>query len=217
MSETELEPESEPAENFWKEEKNKGASTKLKSKPKAPSKINFKGQNVRNALAQLVLTVVELLRELLEKQALRRIESDQLTDEQVENLGLTFMNLKQEVDKLKDYFSLDDDDLNIDLGPLMLRDTEDLPELQSGKVSAIALLDKLLSKGVVIKGDIVISVAEVDLIAANLGVVLASIEKARELYNSTSTEQLQAEVDKLRSENQRLKAKNQDQTAKHLK
>jgi hypothetical protein len=194
----------EKPENFWKEDE----INKSRDKPIAPkksTKLEFKGDNVRNALAQLILTVVELLRELLEKQALRRIESGELADSQVENLGMTFMQLKNEVEKLKDYFQLDDEDLNIDLGPLTLRDTHEVPELEEGKVSAIELLDKLLSKGVVARGDIVISVAEVDLISANLGLVLASINKSKELYNAPSTIQLEEEVRLLRAENERLK------------
>jgi hypothetical protein len=191
-------------EKFWKKEEKKNSSDKPVSPPK-PTTFDFKGENVRNALAQLILTVVELLRELLEKQALRRIESGELEDEQVENLGMTFMQLKNEVEKLKDYFQLEDEDLNLDLGPLTLRDTPELPEAEEGKVSAIELLDKLLSKGVVARGDIVISVAEVDLISANLGLVLASINKARELYATASTSELEKEVRLLREENEKLK------------
>jgi hypothetical protein len=191
-------------EKFWKGETN--PTDRVKPKPK---KVEFKGENVRNALAQLVLTVVELLRELLEKQALRRIESGELADEQVENLGMTFMQLKNEVEKLRDYFQFDDEDLNLELGPLSLRDTADLPDDVEGRVSAIELLDKLLSKGVVARGDIIISVAEVDLISANLGVVLASITKARELYNAPDTAQLEEEVRKLRAENKQLRGTTQ--------
>jgi hypothetical protein len=193
----------EKTEKFWKEDK--GILRDKQTVPKKTTKLEFKGDNVRNALAQLILTVVELLRELLEKQALRRIESGELADLQVENLGMTFMQLKSEVEKLKDYFKLEDEDLNLDLGPLTLRDTHDLPEVEEGKVSAIELLDKLLSKGVVARGDIVISVAEVDLISANLGLLLASINKSKELYNAPSTSELEEEVRLLRTENERLK------------
>jgi hypothetical protein len=193
----------EKAEKFWKGDKEKSLGESLV--PKKPGKLEFKGQNVRNALAQLVLTVVELLRELLEKQALRRIESGELEDSQVENLGMTFMQLKEEVEKLKEHFQFEDEDLNLDLGPLSLRDIPDLPEEEEGKVSAIELLDKLLSKGVVARGDIVISVAEVDLISANLGLVLASINKAKELYNAPSSAKLEEEVRLLRAENEKLK------------
>jgi hypothetical protein len=65
-----------------------------------------------------VLTLVELLRELLERQALRRIEAGSLTEEQGERLGTTFMQLAAQMEKLKKEFGLEDEDLNIDLGPL---------------------------------------------------------------------------------------------------
>jgi hypothetical protein len=67
---------------------------------------------------QLVLTLVELLRELLERQALKRIEGGSLTEEEIERLGLTFLRLAEEVQRLKRQFGLTDDDLNLDLGPL---------------------------------------------------------------------------------------------------
>ncbi len=75
-------------------------------------------ENVKKGLGQLVLTLVELIRQLLEKQALRRIESGSLTDEEVERLGLTFLGLNEQLEWLKQEFGLNDDDLNLDLGPL---------------------------------------------------------------------------------------------------
>ncbi len=83
-----------------------------------PSKIKLNPENVRNGLAQLVLTVVELLRELLERQALRRIDGGSLTEGETERLGETFLRLAEEIEKLKEYFGFTDDDLNLDLGPL---------------------------------------------------------------------------------------------------
>ncbi len=67
---------------------------------------------------QLVLTLIELIRELLERQALRRIDGGSLTAEEIERLGLTFLRLSEEMDRLKQQFGLTDDDLNLDLGPL---------------------------------------------------------------------------------------------------
>lgn len=83
-----------------------------------PSKIKLEPENVRNGLAQLVLSIVELLRELLERQALRRIDSGSLTTAEVERVGETFLQLAEEIEKLKEYFSFTDEDLNLDLGPL---------------------------------------------------------------------------------------------------
>ena len=75
-------------------------------------------ENVERGLAQLVLTLVELLRQLMERQAVRRIEGGTLTDDEVERLGLTFLRLEERMEQLKEAFGLDDDDLNLDLGPL---------------------------------------------------------------------------------------------------
>jgi hypothetical protein len=75
-------------------------------------------ENVERGLAQLVLTVVELLRQLMERQALRRVEAGGLDDETVERLGRTLMALEQRMEELKEVFGLDDEDLNLDLGPL---------------------------------------------------------------------------------------------------
>lgn len=75
-------------------------------------------ENVEQGLAKLVLTLVELLRQLLEKQALRRMDAGSLTDEEIERLGNTFMKLQERIDDLKVTFGLDDEELNIDLGPL---------------------------------------------------------------------------------------------------
>jgi hypothetical protein len=74
--------------------------------------------DVAQGLAQLVLTLVELLRELMERQAVRRVESGELTDEEIERLGQTFMLLQERMSQLKEEFGLRDEDLNLDLGPL---------------------------------------------------------------------------------------------------
>jgi hypothetical protein len=84
----------------------------------APSRITLNPDDVRKGLGRLVLTLVELLRELLEKQALRRIDSGSLTEVEVERLGTTFQRLADEMVRLKSEFGLADEDLNIDLGPL---------------------------------------------------------------------------------------------------
>ena len=83
-----------------------------------PSRIDADPEQVEKGLAQLVLTLVELLRQLMERQALRRMENDTLTDEQVERLGETFMRLEGRMEELKRHFGLEDEDLNLNLGPL---------------------------------------------------------------------------------------------------
>lgn len=83
-----------------------------------PRRLNADPEGLEKGLAQLVLTLVELLRELMERQAVRRIEAGTLTDEEVERLGRTFMALSERMDELKEAFGLTDQDLNLDLGPL---------------------------------------------------------------------------------------------------
>lgn len=69
-------------------------------------------------LVVLVLTVVELLRQLMERQAIRRVEGGDLTDSQVERIGLTLMALEERMAELREQFGLNPEDLNLDLGPL---------------------------------------------------------------------------------------------------
>ncbi|MBM9506269.1 gas vesicle protein K [Actinacidiphila acididurans] len=83
-----------------------------------PRHLDVDRESVERGLAGLVLTVVELLRQLMERQALRRIDQGGLTDDQVEDLGLTLMALEERVTELREHFGLTPEDLNIDLGPL---------------------------------------------------------------------------------------------------
>jgi hypothetical protein len=83
-----------------------------------PERINADPDQVENGLARLVLTVIELLREILEHQAIRRMDGGTLSEEQVERLGLALLKLNERMEELKTIFGLTDDDLNIDLGPL---------------------------------------------------------------------------------------------------
>ena len=81
-------------------------------------RIDADPDSVERDLAALVLTIVELLRQLMERQALRRVDAGNLTGEQIERLGLTLMRLDQAMARLRDHFHLSPEDLNIDLGPL---------------------------------------------------------------------------------------------------
>ncbi len=83
-----------------------------------PKHLEVRQDQVRNDLAKLVLTLVDFLRQLLERQAIRRMEAGSLSDQQVEDLGQTFMQLDQELQRLKKEFGLSGEELNIDLGPL---------------------------------------------------------------------------------------------------
>jgi hypothetical protein len=83
-----------------------------------PDRINAVPERVEQGLARLVLTVIELLREVLEHQAIRRMDGGSLSDAEIERLGLALLKLNERMDELKAIFGLTDEDLNIDLGPL---------------------------------------------------------------------------------------------------
>jgi hypothetical protein len=95
-----------------------GAPVPARSPEGHTPRLNLDQDNVKNSLGQLVLTLVKLLHELLERQGIRRIEAGSLTDDQIERLGLTLMKQAQEIDRLRQEFGLEEADLNIDLGPL---------------------------------------------------------------------------------------------------
>lgn len=82
------------------------------------ARIHADPENAERGLAQLVLTIVELLRQLMERQAIRRMESGSLTDDEVERMGETFMKLDRRMTELREHFGLGPEDLNLDLGPL---------------------------------------------------------------------------------------------------
>ena len=75
-------------------------------------------ESLERDLFKLVLTIVELVRQLMEKQALRRVDEGDLTEEQIESLGLGLMKLEEAMEQLKARYDLTTADLNIDLGPL---------------------------------------------------------------------------------------------------
>jgi hypothetical protein len=92
----------------------------MSSEPKKVSRArkNVDHKNVEKGLVKLVLTLVDLIRKLMEKQAIRRIEDGQLSDREIEDLGNTFFLLDEKMGELKRKFGLKDEDLNLDLGPL---------------------------------------------------------------------------------------------------
>jgi len=83
-----------------------------------PKRIDANPKNVEKGLAKLVLTLVELIRKLLEKQAMRRIEGGSLSEEEIEGIGETLMKLENKMKELKEIFGLKDEELNLNLGPL---------------------------------------------------------------------------------------------------
>ena len=86
--------------------------------PALPARIDAEPDDIEAGLAKLVLTLLEFLRQVLEHQAVRRMEGGGLSDEQIENLGLALMRLQERLGEIKTAFGLEGDELNIDLGPL---------------------------------------------------------------------------------------------------
>ncbi|MGA7144002.1 MAG: gas vesicle protein K [Desulfobacterales bacterium] len=89
--------------------------------PKSQEKggrLNLDPTNVKNGIGQLVLTLVKLLHEILERQAIRRINAGSLSDDEIEDVGVALMRQSEELERLCLEFGLVEDDLNLDLGPL---------------------------------------------------------------------------------------------------
>lgn len=84
----------------------------------APPRWNANPDDVRRSVAKLVLTLVEFVRQLLERQAIRRMEAQTLSAEQIEAVGLALMRLEETVRELGAQFGLDPEDLTLDLGPV---------------------------------------------------------------------------------------------------
>lgn len=101
---------------FFENPRDSQASTA--SPKESKNKINIESQKVEKGLVKLVLTVVELLRKLMERQAIRRMEGGSLQPRKMEELGLAFLRLDEKMEELKKFFGLKDEDLNLSLGPL---------------------------------------------------------------------------------------------------
>jgi gas vesicle protein GvpK len=83
-----------------------------------PERVDVDPDHVEQGLAKLVLALVEFLRQLLERQAVRRMEGGTLTDEEVERMGLALMRLEQKVQEMARVFGVEPAELNLGLGPL---------------------------------------------------------------------------------------------------
>jgi len=98
----------------------KGSGARAARTKGAPLRWNPDPEDVQKSVAQLVLTIVEFLRKLMERQAVRRMEANTLTPEEVEAVGTALMRLEETVRDLGRRFGLEADDLNLDLGPIKL-------------------------------------------------------------------------------------------------
>lgn len=128
-------------------------------------------------LAPLLLTVVELVRQLMEAQVIRRMEEGALSDADLDRAADSLRKLEEQVVQLCDVFEVDPADLNIDLGEigtLLPKGSGYYPGEHSANPSILELLDRLLNTGVVLEGDVDLGLAQLNLIHAKLRLVLTS-------------------------------------------
>lgn len=128
-------------------------------------------------LAPLLLTVVELLRQLMEAQVIRRMEADRLSEAELDRAADSLRQLEVQVVRLCEIFDIDPADLNIDLGELgtlLPKDGSYYPGETSSSPTIVEMLDRLLHTGVVVQGDVDLGLADISLIHAKLRLVLTS-------------------------------------------
>ena len=128
--------------------------------------------DVRTGLVKLVLTVVEIVRQVLEKQAIRRVEAGDLTQEEVERLGVAFMEIKKSLFEISMEFGIKPEELTDQLGAIVRTGEGSLD-----KVSIASLLDKILDRGAVVAGSVKLSVSDIDLIVLDLLAMLHPVYK----------------------------------------
>jgi len=116
-------------------------------------------EKLQHGLAKLVLTLVQTITDILEKQAMRRVESGTLTNEEIERLGLAFMQIRERMADIAEKFGLKPEELGIKLSQ---------PLGQQEQATLVDVVDKLIDQGTVIAGDVTIAVAGVDLAALRL-------------------------------------------------
>lgn len=142
-----------------------------------PESLPIKSNN--SGLAPLVLTLVELLRQLMEAQVIRRMDAGVLTEGEVDRAANSLQALEQQVLTLCEVLEIDPEDLNLDLGEagkLLPRRGEYYPNQPSSEASILELLDRLITTGIVLEGDVQIGLAQLNLINLKLRLVLTSTD-----------------------------------------
>jgi hypothetical protein len=135
-----------------------------------------KKNNKDSGLAPLLLTVVELLRQLMEAQVIRRMDDGILSDTELDRAADSLQQLETQVLKLCEIFEIDPKDLNMDLSELgsLLPKSGYYPGQHSSESSVLELLDRLLNTGVVLEGSVDLGLAQLNLIHLKLRLVLTS-------------------------------------------
>jgi hypothetical protein len=131
----------------------------------------------KSGLAPLIMTVVELLRQLMEAQVIRRMDAGGLSDAEIERAADSLQALEQQILNLCDVLEINPEDLNIDLGEagkLLPPKGAYYPNQPSSETSILELLDRLINTGIVIDGEVNLGLAQLNLIKLKLHLVLTS-------------------------------------------
>jgi hypothetical protein len=150
------------------------SNTKLSAKPNTVTKSDSKPNA---GLAPLLLTVTELIRQLMEAQVIRRMERGDLTDEQLDHASDSLQKLAEQVVEICKIFDIEPASLNLDLGEagtLLPKEGGYYPGQPSAKPTLLELLDRLLNTGIVVQGEVDLGLANLDLVHAKLQLVLTS-------------------------------------------
>jgi gas vesicle protein GvpK/gas vesicle protein GvpA/GvpJ/GvpM family len=132
----------------------------LEKRPEGPD-----AEKLQHGLAKLVLTLVQTVTDVLERQAIRRVEAGTVTAEETERLGLAFMQIRERTSDIADKFGVKPEELGIRL-----------QQSDQKQVSIVDVVDKLIDQGTVIAGDVTIAVAGVDLATLRLLATLTTIK-----------------------------------------
>ena len=130
------------------------------------------GDDVRAGLVKLVLTVVEVVRQVLERQALRRMDDGDLTSDEVERLGAAFIEIRKALFEISREFGIKPEELTAQLGSIVRTG-----ERRLDNASVADLLDRLLDRGAVLAGTVKLSVSDIDLVALDLLAMLHPIRR----------------------------------------
>lgn len=154
--------------DFYQRSKEEMNNTKIQLAEQSPIQVD--GEKLQKGLAKLVLTLLEVLRQTLERQAQRRITQGTVTPAETERLGMSFMQIKEKLHEVAGKFDLTPQELELGLDHLLPSEKG-----TQKRTTLVDLVDKLLDKGTVIGGEVTISVADVDLVALNLVAMLSSV------------------------------------------
>ncbi|CAD5938756.1 gas vesicle protein K [Planktothrix agardhii] len=147
------------------------------SEPSIETIITPKSSRKDAGLAPLVLTLVELIRQLMEAQVIRRMEGNTLSEEELDRAAQSLQQLEIQVLKLCEIFEIDPADLNIELsefGTLLPKSGSYYPGENTQNPSILELLDRLMNTGIVVEGSVDLGLAQLNLIHAKLRLVLTS-------------------------------------------